>query len=397
MNNLIIIGFIIALIILSMFWAFNTVRRIELQKNFCAGSLISIAKLWRRAKFVPEDAKERESLYLYRDFLRKFDESECKYPIMVKNGGVRAMTRKEFDEVTEQKPQPRYSTLVIVASVLVAIISLVVNIAVTKTVWVGIGLALIMPVVQIILFLFLSRFEKEKNIYRDGIFMAIKENSINFLSITKPFIIVDAYPEVFGKKTKPLYATRGELSETQIAETREFIIKQKSAESEVVLRNVDNTEEIEQLNNPQLSEEATPVLEEASEVIPNTETTELDTEVYPVENVAEQSANNETQTAVVAEETLTDEEIDAVFNTMMDNIMEADVKRAINEAEQAKVSQQVAEQQAEQQAEQIDEVETTPNEKINTEVVEPAEDDFSLDAIGQALDAEIAKRNKKRR
>ena len=397
MNNLIIIGFIIALIILSMFWAFNTVRRIELQKNFCAGSLISIAKLWRRAKFVPEDAKERESLYLYRDFLRKFDESECKYPIMVKNGGVRAMTRKEFDEVTEQKPQPRYSILVIVASVLVAIISLVVNIAVTKTVWVGVGLALIMPVVQIILFLFLSRFEKEKNIYRDGIFMAIKENSINFLSITKPFIIVDAYPEVFGKKTKPLYATRGDLSETQIAETREFIIKQKSAESEVVLRNVDNTEEIEQLNNPQLSEEATPVFEEASEVIPNTETTAVDTEVYPVENVAEQSADNETQTAVVEEETLTDEEIDAVFNTMMDNIMEADVKRAINEAEQAKVSQQVAEQQAEQQAEQVDEVETTPKEKVNTEVVEPAEDDFSLDAIGQALDAEIAKRNKKRR
>ena len=42
--NLIIIGFIIALIVLSMFWAFNTVRRIELQKNFCAGWLISIAK-----------------------------------------------------------------------------------------------------------------------------------------------------------------------------------------------------------------------------------------------------------------------------------------------------------------------------------------------------------------
>ncbi len=395
--NLIIIGFIIALIVLSMFWAFNTVRRIELQKNFCAGSLISIAKLWRRAKFVPEDAKERESLYLYRDFLRKFDESECKYPIMVKNGGVRAMTRKEFDEATEQKPQPLYSILVIAASILVAFISLVVNIAITKTVWVGIGLALIMPVVQVILFFFLSRFEKEKNVYRDGIFMAIKENSINFLSITKPFIIVDAYPEVFGKKTKPLYATRGELSETQIAETREFIIKQKSAESEVVLRNVDNTEEIEQLNNPQPSEEATPVLEEAIEVIPNTETTEIDAEENAVENVAEnvgeQSTDNETQTAVVEEETLTDEEIDAVFNTMMDNIMEADIEQAIKAAEQAKAVQQVAEQQAEQ----VVEVETTPKEKINTEVVEPAEDDFSLDAIGQALDAEIAKRNQKRR
>ena len=223
--------------------------------------------------------------------------------------------------------------------------------------------------------------------------MAIKENSINFLSITKPFIIVDAYPEVFGKKTKPLYSARGELNETQIADTREFIIKQKSAESEVVLRNVDNTQEIEQLNNPQPSEEATPVLEDATPATPNDETTvKVDTEENAVENVGEQSTDNETQTTT-EEATLTDEEIDAVFDTIMDNIMEADVERAINEAEQAKVAQQVAEQQAEQ----VVEVETTPKEKINTEVVEPAEDDFSLDAIGQALDAEIAKRNKKRR
>ena len=35
----------------------------------------------------------------------------------------------------------------------------------------------------------------------------------------------------------------------------------------------------------------------------------------------------------------------------------------------------------------------TTAETIN----EPAEDDFSLEAIGQALDAEIEKRNKKKR
>ena len=97
--NLIIIGFIIAALFLAMWWAFNTIRQIETQKNFCAMPLSSIAKLWRRANFVPEDAKDRESLYLYRDFLRKFDGNECPYPIMVKNGGVRCMTRKEFDNL----------------------------------------------------------------------------------------------------------------------------------------------------------------------------------------------------------------------------------------------------------------------------------------------------------
>jgi len=33
--NFVIIGFIIALIVLSIFWAFNAVRRIEIEKNFC--------------------------------------------------------------------------------------------------------------------------------------------------------------------------------------------------------------------------------------------------------------------------------------------------------------------------------------------------------------------------
>ncbi len=390
--NFIIIGFIIALIVLSIFWAFNAVRRIEIEKNFCANALTSIAKLWRRANFIPEDAKERESLYLYRDFLRKFDENECKYPIAVKNGGVRAMTRKEYDSACGIKTQRNFSTLILAASILIAVIALIANV-ITKTFMIGLGLALIMPVVQLILAMFLQRFNKEKNNYRDAIFLALKENSINFLSITKPFILVDAYPDKFGKQAKPLFDAKGELTEEQVVEVRDYIIVQKQAENKVELRSVNNDAEIEQMNNPQ------PVTQESETVEP---------EIVPTEPVAENAVDEpvtepveetaQTENQEIEEAPLTDEEKEQFINYLVDDILAADVRREIKKQEEA---EQEAERQAnEPVAEEETEVEVEPVIEAATTaetITEPAEDDFSLEAIGQALDAEIEKRNKKKR
>ena len=390
--NFIIIGFIIALIVLSIFWAFNAVRRIEIEKNFCANALTSIAKLWRRANFIPEDAKERESLYLYRDFLRKFDENECKYPIAVKNGGVRAMTRKEYDSACGIKTQRNFSTLILAASILIAVIALIANV-ITKTFMIGLGLALIMPVVQLILAMFLQRFNKEKNNYRDAIFLALKENSINFLSITKPFILVDAYPDKFGKQAKPLFDAKGELTEEQVVEVRDYIIVQKQAENKVELRSVNNDAEIEQMNNPQ------PVAQESETVEPEIVTTEPVAENAvdePVTEPVEETVQTENQE--IEEAPLTDEEKEQFINYLVDDILAADVRREIKKQEEA---EQEAERQAnEPVAEEETEVEVEPVIETATTaetITEPAEDDFSLEAIGQALDAEIEKRNKKKR
>ena len=393
--NFIIIGFIIALIVLSILWAFNAVRRIDLHKNFCASSLISIAKLWRRAKFVPEDAKDRESLYLYRDFLRKFDENECKYPLVVKNGGVRAMTRKEFDNLCGLKEQKNFSFLILVASILVAVVALVVNLFVTKMIGIGIGLALIMPIVQLLLSFYVRRFNKEKNIYRDGIFFALKENSINFLSITKPFVLVDAYPEKFGKKAKPLYVAKGELTDEQIADVRNYIIEQKKAESKVELRAVNNDAEIEAIN-----QDNTEIVSVAdNETVDNGEETTPETDATP-ENQVTDEANAETKNnenletnsellELPDDEPLTAEENEIIFNNLIADMMAGDVRRALQEQEDA-----------EQKAQEVAVAEVPANEpelEPAPEITEPAEDDFSLDAIGQALDAEIEKRNKKRK
>ena len=399
--NFFIIVFIIATFCLGMWWTFNTIRKIDAQKNYCALSLSSIAKLWRRAKYVPEDAKERESLYLYRDFLRKFDEEGGQYPVMVKDGKVRCMTRKEYDNVCNQNKIQPFSILLIVISAIIGVSAIAVNIS-TKSVWFGILLAMILPIMQIVFAVFIIRFNKDKDSYRDGIFMALKENSIAFLSITKPFIIVDAYPNEFGKNKKPLYATIGKLTEAQVAETRDYIIRQKEAETKVVVSSVDNTAEIQQITEEaikktlqQSEEEITETTENAIEnpsAVENLTETPVTTEGNPA--VAETPTNTEEATG---EPENTDDQkpsietMETLIRNLIDDTLKAEVEHEIQKAEQAKYAQQ--------QPEVIEELQPLPVvEEPVPEIIEaPAENDFSLDAIGQALDAEIARRKQSRR
>ncbi len=396
--NLIILGFIAGALLLSLWWAFNAVRRIDNQKNFCATTLTSIAKLWRRAKFVPEDAKERESLYLYRDFLRKFDGSECEYPIIVKDGGVRCMTRKEYDSLYGEKPIHCVSVLISLISVMIAVGAVLVNLFVTKTLGTGIALATIMPVMQIALAIFVNRFNRDKNNYRDGIFMALKENSIAFLRITKPFIIVDAYPHRFGKGKKPLYATMGTIPEKQVIKTRDFIVRQKEAEAKIIMANVDNDEEIQAIIDKTTRK---PSPKRLSDVVAREEAkaakNNADDDVTTIDELTPSAKPQNTKPAPVekpnyafanATHNLTDQEKDQLIDDLLEDAMEADITREIQKAQK--------EQVAVEPVEEIAPLPTVTEEPMVEDVAAPAEDDFSLDAIGQALDAEIAKRSKKR-
>lgn len=365
--NLIITGFIIAAFFLALGWAFNTVRRIDNQKNSNAVTLTSILKLWRKAKFVPEDAKERESLYLYRDFLSKFDEEDCKYPIMVKNGRVRAMTRKEYDQLCGLKEFKPVSFIMVLLSLVIAGAALAVNIMKTKQIWLGVGLALILPVVQVALAFFVKRFIKEKDKYRDSLFNALKENSVAFLTITKPFIIMDAYPRKFGRNQKPLYAALGELTDEQAVETRDYIINQKAAETQVFVRRVNTmADAVDQVNQTQ------PV---------NPQPTAEVATVQPVSPV-----NN----APVDELPMTNTEKMVVVENLVNDMLKAEVDRA----EQAAAP---AEEYTPEVIEELPPIATPiANTSFAAAVEAPAENDFSLDAIGQALDAEIARRKQAR-
>ncbi|MBS7401413.1 MAG: hypothetical protein KIG16_02775 [Eubacteriales bacterium] len=381
--NLIIIGFIAATALLALWWTFNTIRRIDNQKNYCAVQLTSMAKLWRKAKFVPEDAKERESLYLYRDFLHKFDQDDGQYPVMVKDGKVRCMTRKEYDRLVGQKDIPVVSPLITIVSVILAAGSVGVNLFITETKnpLLGVGLAAIMPVLQIVLAFFVYRFNKEKNNYRDGIFMALKENSVAFLSIAKPFIVVDAYPEKFGKNKKPLYVTVGELTQKQVIEVRDYIIRQKEAETKVVMSGVDNEREIIRLTEKTTPQ---PVAVNASDVV-----SEENAAAEPVMSEPVATPVSEPSPVTTAEPTEDDDllSVDRVnlLNKFADNIMIGEVKRAVRAAKKNVQAEVV---------EPVEKLKPLPVEP--SEVQAPAEDDFSLEAIGQALDAEIARRNKKK-
>ena len=393
--NLIIIGFIVATFFLALWWAFNTIRRIDNQKNFCAMQLTSIAKLWQRAKFVPEDAKERESLYLYRDFLRKFDESEGRYPVMVKDGKVRCMTRVEYDNLCGQKNLRPVSILLTLISIILAAGAIFVNVYFTNTLWLGLIFAVIMPLVQTLLAVFVSRFNKEKNNYRDGIFMALKENSVAFLSIAKPFIVVDAYPEKFGKNQKPIYATIGELSNDQIIATREYIVRQKEAETKIVMASVDNSAEIKNMTESTIRQTQKPASEIAAEVV--AENNPEANEEAITENVIEKPT---TETAVKPNQQKNEPEIPEVLSY---DESETLVDQLINDTLVAEVNRAVESGNTSKQTAQAAAVGTPTTEIVSvTEVPEtavqaPAEDDFSLEAIGQALDAEIARRSKKRK
>lgn len=408
--NLIILGFIVALTVVAMLWAFNTVRSISINKNFCADALTGIAKLWRRAQFIPEDAKESESLYLYRDFLKKFEGGKCKFPLVLKNGGVRVMTRKEYDASFVGKPVHVCSILLILASLLVAGLALWVNIAMTKNLVLGIILALILPVEQLILAFFLSRVVREKNLYRDAIFVALKENSVNFLTITKPYIIVDAYPHKFGKAGEPLYTVNGDLSPEQVDEIRDFVMQQKKKEVTAAFDAVSQTV-------PE-----TPIDDTANQTempaVETVETVEAVENVEPVADVVENNVNEEDKTAVLSK--------------FLDEMMIGEIQRAEQEAadkgepfeftneeimqimtaeqdengaelgailvESAPSDNAVAETVASNHDELLDfntpiqELAKAPIPDENAVIVEPDENDFSLEAIGLALDAEIAKR-----
>ena len=395
--NIFILILLIGALVWSLLWAFKAFRAIETQKNFNAQPLTSIAKLWRRANFVPEDAKERESLYLYRDFLRKFEDIDCKYPVIVKNGGVRAMTRKEYDNACGLKNQRPFSLILMALSVLIFVLALAFNIP--KNVGLGIGLALVMPVVQGVLAFILVRMNKEKDTFREAIFMAIKENSVAFLSITKPFVIVDAYPSRFGKNSEPLYTTKGELSDEQVEETRQYVIQQKESETKVVVQQanqtVDNLDIIEPAPKA-ATPEPSPAETEPTAPAPETPTTETPATEAPAEatnpDPTEAAQPAEEATNQVADEDLplTEEEKDNLIHNLIEDTLLAEVDRAIKKATRKK---------QEQEQEVIEELPPLPTDAVSETVpaVEaPAEDDFSLDAIGQALDAEIAKRNQRK-
>ena len=399
--NLILIAFIVASFFLALWWAFNTIRRIDQQKNYCAMELSSLARLWHRAKFVPEDAKDRESLYLYRDFLRKFEEHVGQYPVMVKDGKVRCMNRKEYDHLNNQKTIRPVSILVSILSIMIAGAAFTINFYFNKTYGIGIGLAVILPLTQLFLAFFVRRSAKDKDKYRDGIFLALKENSVAFLSITKPFIIVDAYPDKFGKNKAPLYAALGTLTDQQINETRDYILRQKAAETKTVMVNVENTLETLTPNiattddeitveNPNLATE-TPTNDEPTIKVPEPATEPTPTEVVPEPIPAAPVTPSEPEMQADNLPEMSTEEMMDLVNDFIDNTLQAEITQAEQEFAQAQATANKNEPVI--TATVAETTEPTPVEPV-TEVTAPAEDDFSLEAIGQALDAEIARRKK---
>ena len=390
--NIVLIVFVIALAVLALWWAFNTIRQIQLQKEFAAVTLTSVAKLWKKTQYVPEDARDRESLYLYRDFLAKFDEdAKAQMPLMVKDGNVRCMTRREYDRACHQRDKSPISWLVLAATVVYAICAVAFNL---DNLLFGIGLAAIMPVWVVVLAVFVNRFNQDKNNYRTQLFKTLQDSCPDFLRLTKPYIVVDAYPQKFGKDAKPRYLALGDLSDAQIADTKNFIIRQKQAETEIITRGIDNQREIERLQNPTpTTPEPTPAVAPVAPVTP----AEPVAPVYtPQLSRAEKAdalnklladgitAENKNQVNPYVPQALSREEkFDILTKLVHDSVT----------AEQERTAKLTAAANA--PLEEIKELAPLTVGAPADTVTEPDADDFSLDSIGLALDAELAKRRKR--
>lgn len=391
--NILLIVFVIALAVLSLWWTFNTIRQIQLQKEFANVTLISVAKLWKKTQYVPEDARDRESLYLYRDFLSKFeDDHKAQFPIIVKDGNVRCMTRREYDRASHQKDKRSISLLLLLATVVYAVAAVAFNL---HNLLFGIGMAAIMPVWLVVLAVFVKRFNNDKNRYREQLFKTLQDNCTDFLRLTKPYIVVDAYPHKFGKDAKPRYLALGDINDAQITDIKNFVIRQKQAETEIITRSIDNQREIERLQNPTPTVTPTPVeqvnvAQSTADVAPAATTPQVSkAEKAAVLNklladgIAAESKN---QTNNNLPQALSrDEKFNILTKLVHDSVV----------AEQQHTAKMTAAANA--PLEEIKELAPlTVGATANTDTVaEPDADDFSLDSIGLALDAELAKRRKR--
>ena len=236
--------------------------------------------------------------------------------------------------------------------------------------------------------------------------MALKENCINFVSITKPFIVVDAYPNKFGKNAEPIYVAKGEPTVEQINDIRNFIATQRNLDRSAMPTNTQAPTQPEQVMEPVA---ATPTYMETMPTQPEFAETPVDANaMYNVNPLAEMPAPAMTEPAPVMPEVnpvtdadddmdtlpedfplLSDEEAEELMSSFIGNIMKGEVDRQV----QAIVEEKNA------AAKTVEAAVPALDETAATEPVmeaEPAEDDFSLEAIGRALDAEIAKRNGKK-
>ena len=399
--NILLIVFVIALAVLSLWWAFNTIRQIQLQKEFAALTLTSVAKLWKKTQYVPEDARDRESLYLYRDFLAKFDEdTKAQLPLMVKDGNVRCLTRREYDRATHQRDKGPISWLVLVATVVYAICAVAFNL---NNLLFGIGLAAIMPVWVMVLAVFVYRFNKDKNNYREQLFKTLQDNCADFLRLTKPYIVVDAYPQKFGKDAKPRYVALGDITDAQIKDVKNFIIRQKQAETEIITRSIDNQREIEQLQRPTPAPTvAEPTAPAVTPTVKDTPTVTAAPTAAPTAPVANTPQLSRAEKAAALNKLLADgiaaesqDHVNPYLPKALSRQEKFDILTKLVHDGVTAEAQRSAKLTAAANAPLEEIKDLPPLPAVGADIPEPDADDFSLDSIGLALDAELAKRRKR--
>ena len=224
-----IVGALAVIALLIFWWVYRVISKIQSQREYGVFILQSATKVWKRAQFVPEDLRERESRYLYDELIRTIDDAVVPFPMVVKKGEPRAMTKDEYDKVAKLRDKLAFSPPLFLLSLAYGFMVFLANFQ--EQMSVALVAALVLPIMQLLLYCIIRAFRRKKNKFRIALFQGLKEPSADFIKITKPFIIFNSYPARFGVEQggeKKRFITVGELPDKLLQECSDFFQRQQA-------------------------------------------------------------------------------------------------------------------------------------------------------------------------
>lgn len=271
----------------------RVLSKIQDQRELDVNLLQNMAKIWKKAKFVPEDARDREAKNLYKEFMQEVRDEGGTCPVVVRKGKPRVMKKEEYDRLVGTKEKWLFSPLLLLISILYAGMIFLANGQQMGIIFV---VSLIVPVVQFFIAFVINAFKKKKNRFRNALFYNLQETAVDFFNITRPYILRNCYPDKIvttwdmaekqkgrEKKVSSPFVIVGEPSESLIKEAIAIVERQQSYEEDVKLRERLRQEEEVLYSETKYTKVLQAKIEEAN----------LQTHLMQLENKAKQFVNEE--------------------------------------------------------------------------------------------------------
>jgi hypothetical protein len=346
-------------------WIYFTLVKIQGDRERDAGFFKNLIRIWQKACVIPEGERDAQGHILFNEFVTEVENNGEICPVVIDSGFVRVMSQSEYKREARTKKRLFISPILFIISLAFGAIVFLANWEAPNIGNIVVGG--IVPAYQIIMMFVIGNINGRKNKYRAQLFERLHESGEDFMHLIWPYVLQNNRPEEIptrydsgrGFAAEPRqFKEYGELPQEEIDAAAVSLEQQQRAEMQQTVIAGDRAKEfLEQ--------------EPAAEIIEMP-----DEEEYPAEDNA--------GAAVMAEEFPPEKET----LEEIEEVMEKAVPDFGAEVEKAK--------------EQIKEMEKATGlttreafailSKMAQEKKEKG-DKFSIDSIGEALEAEIRRRN----